>query len=132
MAGKVGRPRHEPNDVTRKVVANASVAGLNHKLIGKIIGIDDDTLRLYYGPELETAKASKKVRAVEILWDKIEKGETSCLIFYMKTQMGWSDKQTVELTGANGGAIQTENRLDMSALTDEQLRAIATIQPTIQ
>lgn len=33
-----------------------------------------------------------------------------------------------ELTGADGGPIQTENKLDLSGLTDEQVRAIASIK----
>lgn len=40
----------------------------------------------------------------------------------------WREKQSVELTGPNGGAIQTESRIDMSTLTDEQVRVLAGIK----
>lgn len=40
----------------------------------------------------------------------------------------YGDKQTTELTGPNGGAIQTESRIDMSTLTDEQVRVLAGIK----
>ena len=39
----------------------------------------------------------------------------------------WREKQAVELSGPNGGPIQTESKLDMSGLTDEQLKALASI-----
>ena len=39
----------------------------------------------------------------------------------------YGDKVTTEVTGKDGGAIQTEHKLDISPLTDDQLRAIASI-----
>lgn len=40
----------------------------------------------------------------------------------------WGDKIMQELSGPDGGAIQTEAKLDVSGLTDEQLRALASIR----
>lgn len=40
----------------------------------------------------------------------------------------YGDRVTQELTGPNGGAIQTESRIDMSTLTDEQVRVLAGIK----
>ena len=37
------------------------------------------------------------------------------------------DLQAVEMTGANGGAIQFETTVDPTGLSDEQLRALASI-----
>lgn len=42
-------------------------------------------------------------------------------------QEDWRDKNETAITGAGGGAIKTETTLDVSALTPEQLKAIATI-----
>ncbi|WP_227000235.1 terminase small subunit-like protein [Phenylobacterium soli] len=39
----------------------------------------------------------------------------------------YGDKITAEHTGPDGGPIRSETRLDVSALTDEQLRALASI-----
>ncbi len=54
-------------------------------------------------------------------------GQATMITFGLKN-MGrddWSDRQTTELSGPDGGPIQTESRIDMSALTDEQARLIA-------
>jgi len=40
----------------------------------------------------------------------------------------YGDKVTQELTGVDGGPIEQRNTLDLSNLTDEQLRAIASIK----
>ena len=39
----------------------------------------------------------------------------------------WRENKGVELTGANGGAVETKTTLDMSGLSVEQLRAVASI-----
>lgn len=40
----------------------------------------------------------------------------------------YGDKQTTELTGPDGGPIQSATTLDMSGLSDEQLKVLASIQ----
>lgn len=40
----------------------------------------------------------------------------------------FGDKVTQELTGPNGGSIHTESKLDVSGLTDEQLKVLAGIK----
>lgn len=47
-------------------------------------------------------------------------------IFSLK-QLGWKDKQQTELTGKEGGPIETTNKLDLSALTDEELESLERI-----
>ena len=47
------------------------------------------------------------------------------IIFDLKANHGWQDKIVTEMSGPDGGPIQTESRIDMSALTDEQARLIA-------
>lgn len=56
--------------------------------------------------------------------------DTTAAIFWLKNRQRdkWRDKSERELTGADGGPIQTENKLDLSGLTTEQVRAIASIK----
>lgn len=49
------------------------------------------------------------------------------IIFDLKNNHGWKDKTEHELSGADGGPIRTEARIDTSNLTDDQLRALASI-----
>jgi hypothetical protein len=49
------------------------------------------------------------------------KGNSSFLIFHLKNNYGWRDKQELEHTGANGGPIQytdTERAARIAALVD--------------
>jgi len=50
-------------------------------------------------------------------------GSTTGYIFSFKNNFGWNDKNEVELTGKDGGAIEIKQ---LEKMTDEQLLAIAT------
>jgi len=49
-------------------------------------------------------------------------------IFTAKNLIDWRDKVEQEVSGPNGGPIQTKSTLDVSGLNDDQLRAIASIK----
>ena len=122
-----GRPPYVFTDEQRELVTRATMAGVPQKVTAKLIGINAETLRKHFSDQLQEGESHKKVRAVELLWDKIEGGDTACLLFYMKARMGWATTNKVEVSGKDGDAIKTESKLDLSGLTDEQLRAIAAI-----
>lgn len=50
------------------------------------------------------------------------------LVALEREAYGIVDAQKVEMTGKDGGPIQSENKLDLSGLTTEQLRAISSIK----
>ena len=92
-----GHPAFKPTDDQRKTVINAVTAGLTQALTAKVLGIATTTLLRHFEKELQTAQAVRHARAAELLWEKVEKGETACLFFYMKTQMGWRETNKLEV-----------------------------------
>ncbi|WP_377762115.1 hypothetical protein [Paracoccus angustae] len=54
----------------------------------------------------------------EKLLDKIRKGDTASIFFFLKTQAGWRETNKLEVSGADGGPVQT---LDVSKLSDAAL-----------
>ena len=49
---------------------------------------------------------AKAVGAVaKSLFQKAREGDTACMIFFLKTQAGWKETTTTEVTGANGQPI---------------------------
>lgn len=63
----------------------------------------------------------------EKAWRRAERESDTLAIFLLKAHRPEKYRETVrsELTGADGGPIRTESKLDLSGMTDEQLRAFA-------
>ena len=121
-----GPPGFKPTDEQRKIVLNAAMNGLNHTIIGKLLGISHNTVLKYFHDEIELGQENRLVEATNILWEKVKAGDTTSLIFFLKTKGKWSTVHDVNLGNKPGETFKTE--LDVSNLTEDQLRAIAAIK----
>lgn len=75
-----------------------SAVGAKHETIAAIIGIDDKTLRKHYREELDNGSDIANAQIGGSLFTKAIGGDTSALIFWCKTRMGWTEgtKLTIE------------------------------------
>jgi hypothetical protein len=105
----IGRPPHVPTAQTRAEVKTMTGCGSPQHEISLALGIHPETLRKHYKEELRTGMAVAHSTARKALFQAgvIEKNPT-LLIFYCKTQLGMSEKNTLELTGKDGGPVQFE------------------------
>jgi hypothetical protein len=69
--------------------------------------ISEPTLRKNFSDEVGTGKLKANVKVAQTLYKKAIAGDTTCMIFWLKTQAGWKDSQRVELTGPAGGPVQS-------------------------
>lgn len=69
------------------------------------------------------AKAIGKV--AQGLLQKARDGDTASAIFYLKTQAGWRETTRTELTGPDGGAIETIATIDVTKLSTEVLKELS-------
>jgi hypothetical protein len=67
-----------------------------------------------------TAKGRISIRRAQLRL--LEAGNASIAIWLGKTVLAQND--TMQITGADGGPVQTENKLDFSRLTVEELRIL--------
>lgn len=97
-----------------------------------LIDVDPDTITAWQSSHPEFLGACKKVMGMQKarLIDRGLKGEhnPAITIFLLKNNHGMKDKVEQELSGPNGGPIETKSKLDMTGLSDDQLRAIASIK----
>ena len=100
MAKKVTKPSYKPTDVERSQVKTMVISGITQEMIAACMnggeGIDVKTLRKYYKPELDTAKAIAVANMGRKLYERGIKGSTTDAIFYLKTQGGWKETSVVE------------------------------------
>ena len=107
----MARPKYEPIAATRQMVQLHATVGTAQSVIADILGIDDKTLRKHYREELDQAKAKANATIGGALFNKAKGGDTSAMIFWMKTQAGWSERTIVAGPGPNGEHLVTTIRI---------------------
>lgn len=95
---------HKVTAERRKLAEKASGMGIPHEQIALLIDCDAKTLRKHYAHELITGKAKANFNVGSKLYDKCMQGETACIIFWAKTQMGF--RETTQLTTPPGEPIE--------------------------
>lgn len=115
-----GRPAFVPSDEERKLVKELSGLGLPQAQIRMLVrgGIALETLLAHFRVELDEGKAKTSWDIANALYSKALKGDVTAMIWWTKTQMRWSETQKIEVTGKEGGPIQT---VDFSKLSTEAL-----------
>jgi len=102
---KRGRPRHLILATTQLEVYNLSRVGTRHEDIAILLGFSEDTLAKYYRKELDKGRIEANAAIAGTLFEKAKQGDTSAMLFWLKTRAGWHEKNTTELTGEGGAPI---------------------------
>jgi len=105
------------------IVQLHATIGTPQGTIAQIIGIDDKTLRLYYREELDLATAKANATIGGALFNKAKGGDTTAMIFWMKTRAGWRETHVVDNTSSDG-TMTPKASLDMSKLSPEAMAEI--------
>jgi len=96
------KPPHAPTDATRQTVQLHTTVGTTQADIARVLDIDEKTLRKYYRDELDLAKAKANATIGGALFNRAKSGDTSAMIFWMKTQAGWREKTDINHTSEDG------------------------------
>jgi hypothetical protein len=118
-SGKDHEKTKENSDIARRL----SALGCPFEDIAKKLQISSDTLVRRYREELDAGRIDANSAVAGSLYKKAVNGDTQAAIFWLKTRGGkgvWKETDRLELTGADGGAIQTAN-IDMSKLDTDTL-----------
>lgn len=113
---------HYPTDAQRQLVKLHATIGTQQEVIADIIGIDAKTLRKHYREELDLASAQANATIGGALFSKAKAGDTTAMIFWMKTRAGWRERHQIDHTSSDGS--MTPQGLDVSKLSTEALAEI--------
>ena len=99
---KRGAKPYKPTDEDRKAVMSMSAVGITQGDIAKVIagGIDEKTLRKHFREELDTASIRANSEVGGHLFNKAKGGDTTAMIWWTKTRMGWKETNVNEHAGA--------------------------------
>ena len=87
-----GRPAHVPTEETRALVKTWAQVGTTQPVISRELGISEDTLQKHYRDELDEASSRGVANVASNLYSKAMAGDTTAMIFYLKTRGRWSEK----------------------------------------
>jgi predicted transcriptional regulator len=99
---------YRPTDADRLFVERSVMAGTQINEIADCLNITDDTLRKHFRYEITTARARLKGDAVRVLMDSLTDGSLDAAKYVLSRVAGWTEKTATEVTGKDGGPIQTE------------------------
>lgn len=120
-----GRKPFEPNDKMRGLVQALAGFGTPQAEIAlQVINpktnepIDSKTLRQYFRVELDNGEAVANSAVKGALYKSaVEKGNVTAQIFWLKTRCNWRETERIELTGKNGGPVETKDVSDEKRAT---------------
>jgi hypothetical protein len=100
---KVGRPHHLPDATTRNKVFMLSTVGTRHEDIATVLNISADTLTKYYHDELAKGRIEANASVAETLFKQAKEGNTTAMIFWLKSRAKWKETSQHEISGNPDG-----------------------------
>jgi transposase len=90
---KRSRGKHVPTQERRNVVQHLAANGMTVDQIANVLDVNRSTVLRHYRTELDCAKDKLLALVTGKLVEKIHRGETAAIIFWLKTQAGWQEKR---------------------------------------
>lgn len=117
-------------EIDLKQVEALAANGLTQQQIADSLGISVDTLysRKRENKDFQEAIKRGKAKGIAIvtnkLMGKIKNGNTTAIIFFLKSQAGWKESQITEHTGLDGNPIEirTLNREEYAKVRKQMLK----------
>lgn len=100
---KGGRPPHLPDATTRNKVFMLSTVGTRHEDIATVLNISADTLTKYYKEELDKGRIEANASVAETLFKQAKEGNTTAMIFWLKSRAKWKESTQHEISGNPDG-----------------------------
>jgi hypothetical protein len=106
--GPNGRPPHRPTPQLRQIVERmVTILGASHAQCAAVIGLSPTTLAKHYQPELRKAQLAVHSMVAQTYIAKVlggtgapgdprdwKRADTAALIWYTKTQLGWTEAES--------------------------------------
>ena len=125
--GARGPKPWEPTDEEVAKVRLYAGLGATQEMIGSMIGKSVDTLSRNEKTKeaMAIGKAETVAKVAGALVRKALAGDSTCAIFYLKTQGGWKETSRTEHTGADGSAIEVNKTVNLKDAPPETIAYLA-------
>lgn len=102
--GKVGQKPYVPTPADRNTVTNMAAAGIKQDRIAACLGTDGistATLTKYFRRELDVSMDMANATIASTLFQQAKAGNTTAMIFWLKTRARWREQHQVSLIGGD-------------------------------
>ena len=118
-----------PDPNLAATVATMALAGFTVRQVCDALKLSAETIAKHYDDEMKNGRARVMTQVVGSLAQRAIGGSDTAAIWLTKTRLGWSDRQNIELTGADGGPIKIEHQLVLDRIASALERGITIDQP---
>jgi hypothetical protein len=115
--GQIGNPPHIPTDAMRLQVRTLAKV-VTQRMAAISLGISENTLKKYYAEEWDAGSVEVIATVGGMLLKRALDGDPTAQMFILNTRGKEAYSRRTEVTGKDGGAIET---IDLSKMTPEQL-----------
>lgn len=122
----MARPQFQPTDEDRALVEQLAAFGIPVESMTLFVkdkagkSISERTLRKHFVKELDQGELKANVKVAQTLFKKAISGDTTSMIFWLKTRARWKETpQRVELTGKDGGPVEQKT----TVVDEQQIKA---------
>ena len=122
----MARPQFQPTDEDRALVEQLAAFGIPVESMTLFVkdkagkSISEKTLRKHFAKELDQGELKANVKVAQTLFKKAISGDTTSMIFWLKTRARWKESpQRVELTGKDGGPVEQKT----TVVDEQQIKA---------
>jgi hypothetical protein len=96
---------HKPTPEQRKLVQTLSAVGVTFEDIASKLEISSDTLVKHYKKELDTGRIDANATVAQSLFQQAKSGNTTAMMFWLKTRARWKEVTQHEISGIDGSSI---------------------------
>ena len=100
-----------PDPNLAATIATMALAGFTVRQVCDALKLSAETIAKHYDDEMKNGRARVMTQVVGSLAQRAISGSDTAAIWLTKTRLGWSDRQNIELTGADGGPIKIEHAM---------------------
>ena len=122
----MARPAFQPTDEDRALVEQLAAFGIPVTSMMLFVKdkagkpISERTLRKHFAKELDQGELKANVKVAQTLFKKAISGDTTSMIFWLKTRARWKESpQQVELTGKDGSPVEQKT----TVVDEKQIKA---------
>lgn len=108
------------------LIARSAGLGLTQEEIAHLIGANFETFRAWLKKDViirsvyEKGKANARLKVAQKLMDKIDDGDTACILFYLKCQCGWKENKDLKVTSLSPVIYLPERETQGSDVKNEK------------